>query len=255
MSPSRTVVVEGFVRGREVCVDAAVVDSEPAFVSVCDAEYVGPDGFIAASATYAAVQPDRAAAVSAIRRIASVYGLRDGVMQAEYKIDGDRWVLLEVTFRPGGALVPDLTERVTGVNLYEVQACLALGLTPAVPAPDPARSPVPFAQVRFLVGSGHVRAFVPPARVLRGLPDVKIVNQFVRAGQRVRLPLSEDGRAGYAVGWGTDRERLDGQLREAVRRLGREMGIAELRAGPVAAHAPDAAVGSVAVTAVGPGVP
>lgn len=227
MSPSRTVLVEEYVEGREVCVDAAVVDGEPAFVSFCDAEYVGPEGFIAVSASYAAERPERAVAADAIREVARVYGLRNGVMQAEYKIDGDRWTLLEVTFRPGGALVPDLHERVGGVNLYEVQARLALGLAPALPEPDPDSPPAPYAQVRFLVGSGHVRAFVPPATVLRGLPDVRVVNQLVRTGQRVRHPLSEEGRAGYAVGWGDDRQRLDAQLREAISRLGREMGIVE----------------------------
>ncbi|MFC4049266.1 acetyl-CoA carboxylase biotin carboxylase subunit family protein [Actinomadura syzygii] len=227
LSPSRTVVIEEFVGGREVCVDAVVLDGVPAFVSVCDAEYVGPDGFIAVSATYAAVQPDRETATSEIGLVADAYGLRDGVMQAEFKIDDGRWTLLEVTFRPGGALVPELTERVTGIDLYEAQAQLALGRTPPLPEPDAAWSPVPFAEVRFLVGSGPVRRFVPPATVIAGLPDVKIVNQLVLPGQRARLPVSEEGRAGYAVGWGADRDRLDRQLREATGRLGREMGIVE----------------------------
>lgn len=254
MSPSHTVVVEEFVAGREVCVEAIVIDGEPVFVSVCDADYVGPHGFIAVSARYAELQPDRADAESAIRQIVSVYGLRNGVMQAEFKIDADLWVLLEVTFRPGGALVPDLTERVTGVNLYEAQARLALGLTPPIPDPDPTWSPVPFAQVRFLVGSGHVRRFVPPARIVHGLPDVKIVNQSALPGQRVRLPLSEDGRAGYAVGWGVDRDRLDAQLIEVVGRLGREMGIAEHRDGPTPVEARDEPAGAPAGAPVGSGV-
>jgi biotin carboxylase len=227
MSPSRTVVIEEYVAGREVCVDAVVVSGAPAFVSVCDAEYVGPDGFIAVSATYAAVQRDRAAATAQIARVASAYGLTDGVMQAEYKVDGDRWVLLEVTFRPGGALVPDLTALVTGVNLYEVQARLALGMSPAIAPVDPAWSATPFAQVRFLVGTGVVGAFVPPAQIMRDLPMVRVVNQLARAGQRVRLPLSEDGRAGYAVGWGDDRLEMDAQLRTAISRLAEHMGISQ----------------------------
>jgi biotin carboxylase len=235
MSPSHTVVIEEFVAGREVCVDAVVVGGAPAFVSVCDAEYVGPDGFIAVSATYSAVQRDRAAATAEIARIASAYGLRDGVMQAEYKVDGDRWVLLEVTFRPGGALVPDLTAMVTGVNLYEVQARLALGLSPAIAPVDPSWSAVPVAQVRFLVGTGVVRAFVPPAQIMRGLPAVRVVNQLARPGQRVRLPLSEDGRAGYAVGWGAERREVDAQLRTAIGRMAEQMGITQHLDDPPAA--------------------
>lgn len=228
MSPSRTVLIEEYVPGQEVCVDAIIVNGEPVFVSVCEPEYVGPDGFIAVSAVYAAEPVERGVATEEVRRLAGVYGLRNCVMQAEFKIAKGRWVLLEVTFRPGGALVPDLHERVDGVNLYEAQARLALGWAPAVPELDPTWQPVPYAQVRFLVGMGHVRAFVPPATVMRGLPDVRIVNQLVRTGQRVRHPLSEEGRVGYAVGWGDDRERLDAQLREALGRLSLAMGVVEL---------------------------
>jgi biotin carboxylase len=229
VSRSRTVIIEEFVPGRELCVDAVVVASLPVFVSICDADYTGPEGFIAVSAKYAAIQPDRAAAVQAIQRVVHAFGLANGVMQAEFKVDRGRWVLLEATFRPGGALVPDLTERVTGVNLYLAQARIALGMAPPVPPSASARPVVPHAQVRFLVASGTVRRFVPPGSILGGLPDVKVVNQFAMPGQRVRLPLSEDGRAGYAVGWAADSDRLDAQLREAVSRLGREMGLTEQR--------------------------
>lgn len=225
LSPSHTVIVEDYIEGREVCVDAVVNRGEPVFVSVCEAEYTGPEGFIAVSALYAAEQRDLAAATREIGRIASVMGLRDATVHAEFKIDGDRWALLETALRPGGALVPELTHRVRGVNLYEVMARLAFGEPDLLPPGAPAPAATAFAHVRFLVGSGQVRRFVPPGEVVRGLPDVKIVGQFAGPGRRVRRPVSEEGRAGYAVGWGEDRERLDAQLREAIARLAAEMGL------------------------------
>jgi biotin carboxylase len=225
LSPSHTVIVEDYIEGREVCVDAVVNRGEPVFVSVCEAEYTGPEGFIAVSALYAADQPDLAAATREIGLIASVLGLRDATVHAEFKIDGDRWSLLETALRPGGALVPELTRRVRGVDLYEVMARLAFGEPDLLPPGGPAPASSAFAQVRFLVGSGQVRRFVPPGEVVRGLPDVRIVGQFAGPGRRVRRPVSEEGRAGYAVGWGPHRERLDGQLREAVSRLAGEMGL------------------------------
>jgi biotin carboxylase len=235
LSPSRTVIVEDFIEGREVCVDAVVTRGKVVFVSVCEAEYTGPEGFIAVSAQYATDQRDREAATRAIQQLVSPLGLREATVHAEFKIDGDRWTLLEAALRPGGALVPELTERVTGVNLYEVMARVAIG-EPA-PLPAPARPSVPYAQVRFLVGAGQVRRFVPPAEIVRGLPDVKVVTQFAGPGRQVRRPVSEEGRAGCAVGWGPDRDRLDAQLREAVARLGRAMGLST--ADPLAVAAAD----------------
>jgi hypothetical protein len=238
LSPSRTVIIEDYVEGREVCVDAVVSRGVPVFVSVCEAEYTGPEGFIAVSAQYAADQRDRAAAARAVGHLVSVLGLGEAMVHVEFKIDGDRWWLLELALRPGGALVPELTERVTGVSLYAAMARIALGEALPLPAGASGGGTAPYAQVRFLVGSGQVRRFVPPAEVLGGLPDAKIANQTAGPGQRVRRPVSEGGRAGYAAGWGADRERLDAQLRVAIARLGRGMGLtvhAGADAGSVAA--------------------
>jgi biotin carboxylase len=235
ISPSRTVIVEDFVEGREVCVDAVVTRGEAVFVSVCEADYTGPEGFIAVSALYATDQRDRAAATRAIQSLVTPLGLREATVHAEFKIDGDRWTLLETALRPGGALVPELTERVTGVSLYQAMARIAFG--EAAPMPAPAQPSVPFAQVRFLVGAGQVRRFVPPAEIVRDLSDVKVVTQFAGPGRQVRRPVSEEGRAGCAVGWGPDRDRLDAQLREAVARLGRAMGLNTVDS---AAHGPAA---------------
>jgi biotin carboxylase len=223
LSPSRTVIIEDFIVGREVCVDAVITRGQAVFVSVCEAEYTGPEGFIAVSAQYATDQRDREAATRAIQQLVAPLGLSEATVHAEFKIDGDRWALLETALRPGGALVPELTERVTGVSLYEAMARIAFG-EPS-PLPAPARPSVPYAQVRFLVGAGQVRRLVPPAEIVRGLPDVKVVTQFAGPGRQVRRPVSEEGRAGCAVGWGPDRDRLDAQLREAVARLGLGMGL------------------------------
>jgi biotin carboxylase len=224
LSPSRTVVVEDYLEGREVCVDAVVSGGEPVFVSLCEADVVGPEGFIAVSARYATRQPDHAGATGAVRRLATVLGVSEAMVHAEFRIDGDRWTLLETALRPGGALVPELTVLVTGVHLYEAQARIALG-EPAPLPPAPPTPPAPYAQVRFLLGEGQVRAFVPPARILADLPDVRVVHQMAGPGARVRLPVSDEGRAGYAAGWGTDPGALDAQLREAITRLGQAMGL------------------------------
>jgi biotin carboxylase len=159
-----------------------------------------------------------------VRRVISALEVGDAIMHVEFKIDRDRWSTVEIGLRPGGAFVPELTMKVSGVDLYEAQALLALGQKPAVPV-RPSPPLAPFAQARYLVGEGQANRFVPPADILAGLPDVKVVNQQVGPGQRVRLPLSEAGRAGYAYGWGTDRRKLDAQLREAIALLGQAMGL------------------------------
>jgi biotin carboxylase len=230
-SPARTGIIEDFLEGREVCVDAVVVDGRPAFVSITDAGHLGTGGFVLTSHSWAAEQPEHDAAERAIEQLAGALGFSRGMVHAEFKIQDGCWQMLETALRPGGAFIPELSWRVTGVDLYEAQARLALDEDPPLPA---LREPsAAFAQARFLIAEGQVKRFVAPAKILADLPDVKVVNQESHTGQRVRVPLSDGGRAAYAYGWGDDRDSLDAQLREALERLGREMGLT------VHAEAPD----------------
>lgn len=222
LSPSRAAIIEEFMPGREVCVDAVVSGGRPYFVSSVDCEHMRTIGFLCTSSSYATVNPDVEIATPMIEEVVSALEVGDGIVHAEFKIDGSRWTTVEVGLRPGGALVPELTKKVSGVDLYQAQALLALGERPVVPV-RPAPPQAPYAQARYLVGEGQARRFVPPADILAGLPDVKVVNQQVGPGQRVRLPLSEAGRAGYAFGWGEDRLALDAQLRQAIALLGQAM--------------------------------
>jgi biotin carboxylase len=224
LSPSRAAIIEEFLEGPEVCVDAVVTGGEPVFVSVVDCEHMRTVGFLCTSSSYATEQPDHEPATAMIRQIVSALDVGEGIVHAEFKIHGGTWTTVEIGLRPGGALVPELTVKVSGVDLYVAQARLALGDKPAVlPASDSPQAP--YAQARYLVGEGQVRRFVPPADILADLPDVKVVQQQAGPGQRMRIPLSEAGRAGFAYGWGTDRLRLDAQLREAIARLGTAMGL------------------------------
>ena len=225
LSRSRTGVLEDFIEApRELCVDAVVAGERPVFVSIAECIHLGTIGFVCTSAAYATHQEEREDGRRLVEQLVSALGFSDGVVHAEFKVDGDVWTMLETALRPGGAYLAECTVRATGVDLYEAQARLALGVDPAVP---PTRQPVaPYAQTRFLVGEGQVRNFVPPAKIVAQLPDVKVVNQQLGPGQLLRVPLSDAGRGGYALGWGSDRESLDAQLRQAIALLGREMGVA-----------------------------
>lgn len=225
LSPSRTAVIEDFIDGREVCVDAVASGGRPRFVSVADCQHMKTVGFLCTSARYDAAQRDREPATAMIQQVIGALNVGEGIVHAEFKIQGDRWVMVETGLRPGGAFVPELTVRITGVDLYQAQARLALGQAPPVAEIAGGQPEAPYAQSRYLVGEGQVRRFVPPGTILDGLPDVRVVNQQVGLGQQMRMPLSEAGRAGYAYGWGTDQQRLDAQLREAIARLGRAMGL------------------------------
>ncbi|HYU84641.1 MAG TPA: ATP-grasp domain-containing protein, partial [Kribbellaceae bacterium] len=228
LSRSRTAVIEDRVTGREVCVEAVVVGGRPVFVSVAAADHLDGPGFVCVSGRYASVSDDHPVAVANAQRLATALGIDEAILHAEFKVTDRGWVILETAIRPGGAFVPELTQRVSGIDLYEIQALLALGRSEEVLDTIRRKSgtgTAPHAQVVYLVAAGQVRRFVPPAHILPRFSDVRVVRQQAGPGQRVREPLSDGGRAGYVLGWGSDPRRLDAQLREAGALLCREMGL------------------------------
>ena len=233
LSPSGFGVIESFLPGREICVDAVVQAGQVVFSSAVHCEHMTSVGFLCTSSSYETAMcviagrpsqcADAIAAFDMTAAVARALKMQDGILHAEFKIDNGTWTTVEAGMRPGGALVPELTEIVSGVNLYAAQARLALGTTSVLL--ETATATAPFAQARYLVGEGKVRQFVPPASVTSNLPDVKVACQQLFGGQFARVPLSEAGRAGYAYGWGDKQTLLDIQLRQAVDRLGDGMGL------------------------------
>ena len=219
LSPTRTAIVEDRLSGFEVCVEAVISQGEVVFAAITDADHLDGPGFVCAYGRFGARRDLNPRAEQEVAQLADALGIRDSIIHAEYKVDGDDWVILETALRPGGAFCPEMTARTTGVNLYEVQARLALGRPVTAGNVQAEEVSATFAQVQYIPAKGTVRRFVPPAEILAGLPDVHEAGQQVLPGQRLRSPMSDGGRAGYVLGWGEDLESLHGQLQVAADRL------------------------------------
>lgn len=231
LSASRSCLIEEAVGGPEVCVEAMITAGELAFCSVLEASHLDTPGCVCVAAWYSTVQPLREAASEQVRRLVETLGLRDGLIHAEFKMNGSTWTLLDLALRPGGGLVPELTRVANGADFYAAQALLALGrqseLTTAIGVPT-----APYAAARYLVAEGEVKRFLPPRELLAGLPAVSTVVQQVHPGQRIRTPLSDGARSGYAYGWAEDPHDLDAQLHSALDRLCSGIGLTMLGRAP-----------------------
>jgi N-acetylglutamate synthase/N-acetylornithine aminotransferase len=143
-------------------------------------------------------------------------------MHAEFKTGVDRWTLVEAAVRPGGDLIPELVRRTHGVDLYALQ-CAVAGDAQATPVARDGEGVT--SAVRFALGTGTVRRFVPPAEVLADLSEVQVANQLVEAGRRVGRTHGNWGRVAYALGASPDADRLDAQLTTALDRLVAALGL------------------------------
>jgi len=222
-SRSATGIVEDFVPGPEISVEATVRDGAVVAASVTRKETGGPTGFIEVQHTVRRNELPELVGLAerAIERLAAAWRVETAVMHVEYKVRPAELVLIEGAVRPGGDLIPDVLALARGRDLYGEQAALALGEELAARADGRAA----FAAVRFLVATGTVRRFVPPASVLADLPLVDVANQLVQPGRRLREVLGNWNRAAYALGHGADLDDLQRSLVEALSRLERALGV------------------------------
>jgi biotin carboxylase len=166
------VLVEDFVAGFEVAVEAMLVDGALTLLAVFDKPDPLDGPFF--EETYY-VTPSRLATEvqEAIRDCIAdacrAYGLREGPVHAECRIDGDRVRILEVAARTIGGLCGRLLRFGTGYSLEELVLAHALG-EPVLPEPERG-------------AAGVLMIPVPRAGILRRVEGV---------GAARRVPFVED---------------------------------------------------------------
>lgn len=155
-------------------------------------------------------------AVGFLGRVVRALEVDDAIVHAEVKRAGDGWRLIELALRPAGGLIVDLVRDSHGVDLYEEQLRLALGLPPAE---LPAARSTGHAGVRFVAGSGTVADFPSMAPVRADVPDIRYAERLLAPGCTIPEVNANWWRAGYVYGVSDSRERLERQLDTSAARL------------------------------------
>ena len=223
-SPNATGIVEEYIPGPEISVEAVFVRGRLEFSSLTRKLSGGPSGFFELGHVVrpGTAEPDADRAAAEVDRIGRAWELGSGIMHAEFKIGADRWTLVEAAVRPPGDFIPELVRRTHGVDLYALQ-CAAAGDAQEIPVTRDGDGVT--SAVRFAIATGTARRLVRPAEVLADLPDVRVANQLVEAGQRVGRIHGNWGRVAYALGASAEADRLDAQLTTAIDRLVAELGL------------------------------
>lgn len=133
-------VVEERVGGPEYSVESLVQGGELIWAGVTEKLTNETNGstFVELAHTVPAPEPTPGRFAELTRTNAEVLrrlGLRDGVAHAEYRLAGDRVVLMEVAFRIPGDGISALWSLATGVSMEERLVDLALGRPTSYPPP------------------------------------------------------------------------------------------------------------------------
>ncbi|HEV2373482.1 MAG TPA: ATP-grasp domain-containing protein [Streptosporangiaceae bacterium] len=178
-------VVEEFIEGPEVCVDAVAHAGEVIFQNVLDkprpmngplfeeVEFITPSG----QDTEALAQ-----ALKVNEQLLHGLGLADGIGHTEMRLTSTGPRLIETHLRVAGQRLPEIVARAVGVDFFGAAVDLAMGL-----CPDTTPRPCCYAgyQCVYSARSGILRAVegLDDARQVPGVTGVEVVTA---AGEQIR---------------------------------------------------------------------
>ena len=136
-SRSARVLIEEFITGREFVVEGICVNYE--YMNLCcgDTKYFNiPDVFSASKREFPSIAPKEIVEkiLATNEKIGREFGLKQGITHAEYIMDGDDVILLEIAARGGGVFISsDLIHLQTGLETEEFLLGIATGKIDKLP--------------------------------------------------------------------------------------------------------------------------
>ncbi|RDZ26091.1 ATP-grasp domain-containing protein [Lysobacter silvisoli] len=212
------VLLEEFMRGEEVSVEACTFQGATTVLGITDKSVTGLPYFIEDGHMFPARLPAPLAAEieTLVRGALQAVGHDHGISHTEVKLTADGPRIVEINPRPGGNYIVELIQRVTGIDLLDAQIELALGR-----APDLQRKAtgIASAAIKFLVPprAGRIAA-IEGAQALAADADVARWSLVPIVGCDVGEPVDNACYLGHVVA--TDASGLEARA-HAERALGR----------------------------------
>ncbi len=211
------ILVEAFIRGREVALEGLLVAGALRALALFDKP--DPlDGPFFEETIY--VTPSRlpaeaqAGIVAATAAAARALGLREGPVHAELRLDGSSPWLVEIAARSIGGLCSRTLRFGTGMSLEELILRHALGLPL-----DTARERRPAGVMMIPIPRGGVLEAVRGQEEAATVPGIEAVTITAHLGQEL-VPLPEGARyPGFIFARADTPDEVEAALREAHRRL------------------------------------
>lgn len=220
-SRKHKIVVEEFMDGVEVSVEAFVVNEEIHIIGLSDKVRTPPpyllDIKVIFPSTYSEAIQQKIVDV-AVRAIKAV-GIKTGPIHMELMMTKNGPVPVELAARgPGFKVFTDILPMITGIDLIKASIQLSLG-----DQPDLTRTRNLSATIKFIdVASGIVRTIsgMERAKNIRGIHELEL---YVKAGDRVRSLTCGADRVGHVIAVADTRAASESAAEEAATLLALEI--------------------------------
>jgi len=217
-------LVEGYLPGHEVAVEAVVTNGKLRPLAVFDKpdDLAGPyfeeTLYVTPSRLPGAVQ---SAILSVVEQAARALGLSQGPVHAELRIDGPRIAVVEIAGRSMGGLCSRVLDQVTG-PIEDIILSQAAGLEIANDQAENAvtkeRSPAAGVMMMPIPRSGVLRN-VQGVQAARAVPGVESVTVAIKPGESIRALPEGASYLGFIFARGTTPDDVEQALRASFAEL------------------------------------
>ena len=206
-SPTGEVIIEGFMAGPELSIDALVYDGEVHISGIADRIIDYPPFFIETGHIMPTNLPQHQIddAISIMRQGIKALGINIGAAKGDIKITENGAMVGEIAARLSGGFMSAYTyPYATGVDLIGNAIRIALGLPPENMAPQFNRVSMESA---IIPGEGLITAISGIEQAL-DIPGVRHVFMNVDVGDTISMPRSNVEKAGHIIAEAESREQV-----------------------------------------------
>lgn len=198
------VLVEGFLNGVEITVEALCIDGEVLIVGISDKDHFPHRPEVASRLTYPAdFSPQMFERIREVnQRAVKALGMKTGITHAEYMVVGSEVYLVEIAARGAGSRVySDIVPYLAGAPISQAYLEFIAGETISV-RPDGRKRAANLAFFSFPTGTVTGLCGVEEARALPGVHEILL--EF-GIGDRLTAPQDDRSRPGLIVVLGQSR--------------------------------------------------
>lgn len=203
-SQNGSVIIETFVEGEEVTVEALSYKGDHQILAISGKKHIPFPYCVSIDLTYPPLYDE--GTLESIRiltkKALTALGIDSGPSHSEILMTKDGPVLVEIAARGGGyGVFSDIIELVSGVDIVKESITIALGSKPDIYAKYQKAATLRF----FTPGEGKIAAIVGVEQA-RALPGVRIVSIALKPGDSIDRIVSDGTRPGYVITYGDTRQ-------------------------------------------------
>jgi biotin carboxylase len=216
-SSKKKVIVEEFMEGVEVSVEAFVVKGKIHIIALSDKIRTLPPYLLDIQVTFPSAYPEKVQEkiIDVAKRAIKAVGVENGPIHMELMMTKDGPVPVELAARgPGFKVFSDIIPMVTGVDVLKATLDLAIGNKPNLEHTRKKASSIKF----FSAAVGKVGS-IEGIEKIKKMPGIYEIEMYVKSGDKTRNLTSGSDRIGHIISFASSRKRAVGIIEKAVKKL------------------------------------